>query len=232
MVRIDYFSDVLCIWAYGGQVRVDELARRFGDDIELHYRFIPIFAAAHAHIDKNWQDSGGFAGYGEFVQEVAANWSHVDCHPGTWVDVQPASCSSAHLVIKAVAQLEAHGTVDNEIHASLADKTRFEALLWSVREAFFKHGQDVARFAVLQPLVEAVGVDWAEVMTVIENGEAFAALAEDEALRQQYGLQGSPSFVLNEGRQILYGNVGYRIIDANVEALCRQAQTVDGASWY
>ena len=47
LVTIEYFSDVLCIWAYGAQARVDELKRNFGDQVELHNHFIPLFAAAH-----------------------------------------------------------------------------------------------------------------------------------------------------------------------------------------
>ncbi len=44
------------------------------------------------------------------------------------------------------------------------------------------------------------------------------------------GIQGSPTFVLNEGRQKLYGNVGYRIIDANIQEMLREPRT-DQASW-
>ena len=44
------------------------------------------------------------------------------------------------------------------------------------------------------------------------------------------GIQGSPSFVLNEGRQKLFGNVGFRILDANIQELLRAPQT-EQASW-
>jgi hypothetical protein len=36
-------------------------------------------------------------------------------------------------------------------------------------------------------------------------------------------IEGSPSFVLKEGRQKLYGNVGFRIIEANIQELLRVA---------
>ena len=42
-------------------------------------------------------------------------------------------------------------------------------------------------------------------------------------------LRGSPSFVLNEGRQTLFGNVGYRVLQANVEELLNRPDT--DASW-
>lgn len=35
LVTIEYFSDVLCIWAYGAQARVDELKRNFGDQVRV-----------------------------------------------------------------------------------------------------------------------------------------------------------------------------------------------------
>ena len=59
-IKIEYFTDVLCIWAYGGQVRVDELKRDFANDIEIEYRFIPIFAAAKEQIRRVWKAKGEF----------------------------------------------------------------------------------------------------------------------------------------------------------------------------
>ena len=43
---------------------------------------------------------------------------------------------------------------------------------------------------------------------------AFAALSSDYADADAMHIQGSPSFVLNEGRQKLYGNVGFRVMEA------------------
>ena len=43
-------------------------------------------------------------------------------------------------------------------------------------------------------------------------------------------IEGSPSLVLNEGRQKLYGNVGFRLIEANVQGLIN-APAADDASW-
>jgi predicted DsbA family dithiol-disulfide isomerase len=147
------------------------------------------------------------------------------------LDSQPASSTSAHVVLKAVSLLEEQGVIDNDVHAELQDKTRFEALMWRIRDAFFAESRNIAEFKVLKELAESVGIDWQRVFNLVENGEAYAALYRDEELKQQYCLQGSPSFVLNEGRQILYGNVGYRIIEANVTELLERKDHLDGASW-
>ena len=40
----------------------------------------------------------------------------------------------------------------------------------------------------------------------------------------------SPTFILNEGRQKLYGNVGYRVIEANLQELLKSPDASQ-ASW-
>jgi hypothetical protein len=41
----------------------------------------------------------------------------------------------------------------------------------------------------------------------------------DTEKKELLKLEGSPSYILNDGRQKLYGNVGYRVIEANVTEL-------------
>ena len=54
---------------------------------------------------------------------------------------------------------------------------------------------------------------------VIHDGRAHAALQQDRRLADELAVRMSPSLVFNEGRQRLYGNVGYRVIEANVREL-------------
>jgi hypothetical protein len=55
-------------------------------------------------------------------------------------------------------------------------------------------------------------------------------LAADYQDADKMRIEGSPSLVLNEGRQKLYGNVGFRLIEANVQGLINAPGT-DEASW-
>ena len=68
-----------------------------------------------------------------------------------------------------------------------------------------------------------------QIQEIIGSGEAYAALAKDRTLQNKYNVTGSPSLVLNNGRQIIYGNVGYRVIEANIHELINQPD--DQASW-
>lgn len=65
---------------------------------------------------------------------------------------------------------------------------------------------------------------------VLNSGEAMAALASCTTDDKQKTIDGSPSFVLNEGCQKLYGNIGYHIIEANIKTLLEKPD--DKPSWY
>ncbi|MEZ0149255.1 MAG: DsbA family protein [Candidatus Reddybacter sp.] len=40
---IDYYSDILCVWAWIAQRRIDELKQTFGAALEFRYRYVDIF---------------------------------------------------------------------------------------------------------------------------------------------------------------------------------------------
>jgi hypothetical protein len=81
-IRISYFSDVLCIWAYIAQIRLDELKANFPDQVEVNYHFFPVFGNAHEKLEKSWRDRGGLRGYSNHVHTVAAKFPHITVHPG------------------------------------------------------------------------------------------------------------------------------------------------------
>ena len=45
-VRIAYYTDILCVWAYLGQRRIDQLCEAFGDDVSIETRFCSVFPAS------------------------------------------------------------------------------------------------------------------------------------------------------------------------------------------
>ena len=38
-IEITYFSDVLCIWAYVAQARIDAVKKKFGDTVQIKHQF-------------------------------------------------------------------------------------------------------------------------------------------------------------------------------------------------
>ena len=229
-IKIEYFSDVLCIWAYGGQIRMDELKRDFTDEIEIDYRFVPIFGAGRQHVENTWKDEGGLPGFNAHLQEVAKNWPHITISQDLWTNVAPESSASAHLYLKAIQLLVNNGEIDDAPLEKFNGRTCFEEAVWLFRDAFFRQGKDIARRCVQDEVAETLQLPLKHINELIDSGKAHAALFQDDVAKNNYKVPGSPTLGLNEGRQMLYGNVGYRIIDANVRELLHNPEHGE-ASW-
>jgi predicted DsbA family dithiol-disulfide isomerase len=128
--------------------------------------------------------------------------------------------------MKAVQQWE-HETGIARSHSACS---HFDDVLWALRCAFFRDCRDIARWDVQCEIAKAKGVDIVTVEQYIHSGSAFANLAADYQGADKMRIEGSPSFVLNEGRQKLYGNIGFRLMEANIQELLRSPRA-DEASW-
>lgn len=219
VIAIEYFSDVLCVWAYAAQIRLDELRRRFGARVELRYHFIPLFGCIDCRVNGDWKDQGGLPGFAAKVRETAQQFQHIHVHAEIWTRNMPASSGTAHHFLKAVQLLQRDGLLDAAPQPRLAGKTVFEAVVWDFRLAFFRDLENIADRAVQLAIAERHGLPIGPLLAYLDSGAAMALLCQDSELRDKYKISGSPSLVLNEGRQILYGNVGYQLIAANVEEL-------------
>lgn len=69
-IHISYFSDILCIWAYIAQIRMEELKTNFQDRIAIAPHFVPVFGNAREKLENRWRDRGGLKGYSDHVHEV------------------------------------------------------------------------------------------------------------------------------------------------------------------
>ena len=219
-VDLTCFSDVLCVWAWIGELRLAELRRTHGDAVRVRQRFCSVFGDTALKMQVSWGSKGGHEGFAAHLAHVVEGFPELSLHPDLWRGVRPASSLPAHLVLKAVQAQEAQGGPEG-----LGDRA-----ITLTRKAFFEHGRDIASRAVLDAVLAEAGADLADVHARLDRGEAHAALSTDYQEAQALGVKGSPSLVLNEGRQTLYGNVGYRIIEANIEGLLREP-TAGAASW-
>lgn len=68
-------------------------------------------------------------------------------------------------------------------------------------------------------IAENLGLPIAAIQAQIDSGEAYAQLSKDFDLVKEYSVTVSPTLIFNEGRQRLNGNVGYRVIEANIREL-------------
>jgi len=214
-LALTYYSDVLCVWAHISQARVDEVAEKFADDVSIDYRFCSVFGDTAHKIGEGWSKRGGYAGFGNHLREAVAEFDHISLHPDVWERVRPASSTPAHIVLKAVQRV---------------DQRQCRAVLHALRCAFFENCLDIGSWSVLESCVEAADVSVTDVKAVIDSGAAHADLEADRRDQQVLMVQGSPTFILNDGRQKLYGNVGYGVIEANLKELLR-SPAAGAASW-
>jgi len=226
VVEVAYFSDVLCIWAYASQARIDAVKDTFGDAVRIEPRFCSVFADTAGKIASAWKDKGGYAGFNSHLRQVAERFPHIEVHPEIWLKTRPLTSASAHLFMKAVQQWDRESTVpESQSVASHCDQ-----VMWAFRCAFFRDNRDIARRDVQCEIAEALGVDLGAIESSIHSGSAFARLAADYQDADKMRIEGSPSFVLDEGRQKLYGNIGFRLLEANIQELLRAPRS-DEASW-
>ena len=228
-IHISYVSDVLCVWAYVAEARLEQLRKEFGPSIELEYRFVPIFGATRYRIAEGWKDRGGYAGFGAHVREVAKGFPHVSVNPEAWSSVAPSTSAAAHEMLCAARLLQEEGVLDTARLAEQGGRSLFEEAVWRVRTAFFEQARDISSRAVLLSVADEVGLPVTALEGKLASGEAMSELCHDIELRDQLKIEGSPTYYLNQGRQKLYGNVGYRVVSANLRELLEQPE--HQASW-
>ena len=229
-VFIEYFTDILCVWAYIGQVRIDELLGKYGDKVKIEYRFCPVFSNTVQKITEGWGEKNGYFEFNRHLQQLSEKWLHIELNPKVWLHNQPASSVPVHIFIKAIQLLQERGEISSESLMQFDGRNIVEEAIWRLRRYFFKYAENVAHRNIQMRIAEELNLPQYEIQVLIDNGEAHAALYQDEQCKKKYHIQGSPTLVLNEGRQILYGNVGFRTMEANIKELMHQPAYYE-ASW-
>jgi predicted DsbA family dithiol-disulfide isomerase len=212
---IDYYTDMLCVWAWIAQPRLEELQWQWGNQVKVRHRYVDIFGDSHTKIVQRWGQHNGFEKFSAHVMDSAAPFNDTPIHPDIWKQVQPRSSLPAHLFLKATAVVSGDEVV--------------QTMSRRIRQAFFVEGQDISQLALLLDLAEEQNIDTEALKNSLMDGRAMACLSSDQQSARELGVKGSPTWVLNEGRQTLYGNVGYRILNANIEELLKHPGAE--ASW-
>ena len=205
-IQVSYYSDVLCIWAYAAQQRLEQLAQNFGDKVAIDARFCSVFPDAWGKIEDKWQDKGGFEGFNKHINEVALKFPHIDVHQGLWLETRPRTSASAHLFIKAVEIVEREQAGDKKKSPPYFETLSARATM-ALRQAFFTSAQDISDWTVHNEIADRLGIDYDRVIEKIRSSQAVSQLAVDYDLSRKNGVDVSPTLIMNDGRQKLFGNV-------------------------
>jgi predicted DsbA family dithiol-disulfide isomerase len=148
-VKISYYTDALCVWAYFAQVRIDELKENFKDSIEIDCRYFHIFGNVTNKMKTAWRERGGLPGYRQHVGEIVERFNHVTLHEQTWETNVPKSSMPAHLFLCATRHVEA---------CFRSEPGSGDRLAWALREAFFRQARDISQRKVLFEIAESIGL--------------------------------------------------------------------------
>ncbi len=223
-VRINYFSDVLCVWAYVAQIRLEELKKIFSDQIEIIPFHVTLFGDTHQRIAIGWKDKGGYSGFGKHVLDVCSQFPDLEINAQVWKTCRPKTSGTAHLFLKAI-QL-----ISNGYNTAGENYDLVKAIEWKFRQAFFRDARDISDMKVLFDIADSHSIDKESIKKTLNDGSAMSLFCSEMAMKEKYKLEGSPTYLLNDNRQKLYGNVGYKIIEANVvEVIANRGKTL--ASW-
>ncbi len=97
-VTLDYYRELLCIWAYVSQVQqvhIAALQKEFTDRIRINRRYLPLFGDTAQRIGRDHE--GGFERYAEHLATVAAAFDRIAIHRDVWRKMRPASVLNDHL---------------------------------------------------------------------------------------------------------------------------------------
>ena len=69
-IVIDYYTDVLCVWAWISQPRLEEVHRQWMARVEVRHRYFDIFGDSHKKIANQWGQESGFEKFSLHVRDV------------------------------------------------------------------------------------------------------------------------------------------------------------------
>ncbi|PCI71789.1 MAG: dithiol-disulfide isomerase [Gammaproteobacteria bacterium] len=227
-VHVSYFSDLLCVWAYVAQERLNKLKDTFKADIEITPYHVTLFGDTQTRIAEGWKNKGGYVGFGEHVQDVCKQFPHLEVSPNIWKTCQPKTSGTSHLFLKAIQCYEAD---NNKNQVDVKDSYFLvKEVEWAMRLAFFRDGRDISDRDVLYDIANQFSIKKENILNYLTDGQAMALFCSEMAMKETYKLSGSPTYILNENRQKLFGNVSYNIMKANVAELLNTSKD-DSCSW-
>ncbi len=200
-IRLLCFTDLLCGFCYLVDQHLEQLKVSFGHQIEISYHFMSVYGDVRRRIDRSGKTQ---LAYGAMVRDTMKRYEHVEVHPEVFRDQPPTSSVPAHLYLRAVKLLEDQGLLERD-HGP----PPFERLMWRLRVAYFRDLEDISKREVLDQIAGGLNIPCDSVARVIDDGRAFAELANDTELQRMHQVAVTPSLALAGSHVLLAGNFNY-----------------------
>ncbi len=212
-LQFGYWSDPLCIWALVAQEKLDRVLGELGERVRVDYRIVPVFGSVRGRFTHGPWAKDGVEGRVLATRKIAEQAGRTDVSGECWRRAMPASSWAPAMAIKAAFALDDGHAEENG--------ARYQRAL---RERFFVGEANIALRSVQLEVAEELVLPRAPIERSLDDGSALAAVCEDHAEKERLRIQGSPTYVLDGGRAMLYGNFDYAILRSTVEELVRGAR--------
>lgn len=209
-LQFSYWSDPLCIWALVAQAKLDRLLDELGGELRVDYRIVPVFGSVPSRFTTGSWAKEGVPGRVAATHQIAEQAGRTDVSGECWRRAMPASSWAPAMAIKAV-----FATDEGREQAAGPSYQR------ALRERFFVGESNISLRSVQLEVAEELGLARLPIEEHLDDGSALAAVCEDHAEKERLHLQGSPTYVFDSGRAMLYGNFGYGILRSTIEELLR-----------
>lgn len=210
LLRFSYWSDPLCVWALVAHSKLERLLQEVGRCLEVDYRVVPVFGSVPWRFREGPWAEGGVEERVKKTREIAESHGVAGVSGECWRRAMPASCFAPGAAIKAVCMLE------EAEHAAAGVAARYQH---DLRRAFFVEERNIATRRVQLEVAEALSLSRAQIEPLLDDGSALARVWEDYQEKERLRIQGSPTYVFDGGRTMLYGNFAYGILRATVNEL-------------
>lgn len=211
-LKFSYWSDPLCIWALVAQEKLERVLGELGEHVRVDYRIVPVFGSVPWRFAHGPWAKDGVDGRVAATRRIAEQGGRRDVSGECWRRASPSSSWAPAAAIKAVFALE--DGLGEDVGP------RYQRVL---RERFFVDESNIAHRSVQLEVAEELGLPREALERRLDDGSALAAVCEDHAEKERLRLQGSPTYVFDGGRAMLYGNFDYGILRSTVEELVRGA---------
>lgn len=184
-IKVDIWSDVQCPWCYIGKRKFEAGAEAFGGEVEVEYHSFELAPDTPVDFDGTPVDylSQRKGMPVEQVTEMLARVTGIAASVGLDYDYDHVHQTNT---------VKAH-----ELIHYAKSKGRQLDMKERLLKAYFIDGRHVGRIEDLADLAAEIGFDRDDVVRALETNEFLAAVKDDVALANEYGIQGVPFFVID-----------------------------------
>jgi predicted DsbA family dithiol-disulfide isomerase len=205
-IKIEVVSDVVCPWCYIGKRRLENALSQLKDQFDFNVEYSPFELNPDMPMEgRNQKEylTQKFGGESKYSQ-ITSHVTKVAAAEGLNFDFKNQLISpntrNAHRIIWFAKR--------NDKHLEMKE---------AFMKAYFEQGVDLSKKENLGQIAAQVGLNYQEVIALLESEEGLVEVTFAEQTNYQRGVTGVPFYIMNNK----YGISGAQPAEAFVEALTR-----------